>query len=349
MDDSSLEYVLLNKREVFVYKIPPRSPQGHRAEDWKECIWRGKLQVVARGDTCAVKLLDVNTGKLFAQCPVTENYEQSVERTVDSSRYFALRVDDGGGRHAFIGMGFESRNDAFDLNCALSDYARRRQVELQGTTSDTPSDVPQRDYRLKEGEKIKVELKGLKGKPRSRTQGSSSSAASPSLTPFPSPPVGPDGNSPLLAVPPPPPAKHRAVRREKSPFDDSGGLLDELLTEPSRTSQQPTVTSNDLLDLEFTDFQAATPADAAAAPPPPPHDSPSDIPRWATSTNPAETYAGSDPEHFTDFGFASAETVFISSTVSLDVSSSSSLSSDAPTACSPVPSVSSDAPHLSVG
>eukprot|EP00922_Rhytidocystis_sp_ex-Travisia-forbesii_P050940 GHVS01075666.1.p1 GENE.GHVS01075666.1~~GHVS01075666.1.p1 ORF type:complete len:345 (+),score=73.58 GHVS01075666.1:328-1362(+) len=325
MDDSSLEYVLLNKREVFVYKIPPRSPQGHRAEDWKECIWCGKLQVVASGTTCAVKLLDVNTAKLFAQCPVTENYEESVERTTDSSRYFALRVDDGRGRHAFIGMGFESRNDAFDFNCALSDYARRRQVELQGSASDTPSDVPQRDYRLKEGEKIKVELKGLKGKSRSRTQSNTSN--SPSLHPFPSPPVQPEGGQcPFLAVPPPPPAKNRAVRREKSPFDEStsSGALDDLFASPSCASQQPlqppsgsrSVEQN-LLDLEFTDFQAGAPADifAGAAPVDPP---------VISAPPPTDRYAAlSDPQSFSDFGCTSAAALFTTSPSS-DVSSSPS-------------------------
>eukprot|EP00922_Rhytidocystis_sp_ex-Travisia-forbesii_P050939 GHVS01075664.1.p1 GENE.GHVS01075664.1~~GHVS01075664.1.p1 ORF type:complete len:357 (+),score=78.72 GHVS01075664.1:290-1360(+) len=356
MDDSSLEYVLLNKREVFVYKIPPRSPQGHRAEDWKECIWRGKLQVVARETTCAVKLLDVNTAKLFAQCPVTENYEQSVERTMDSSRYFALRVDDGRGRHAFIGMGFESRNDAFDFNCALSDYARRRQVELQGSASDTPSDVPQRDYKLKEGEKIKVELKGMKRKPRSRTQGSSSTTDSPSLHPFPSPPAQPEGFSPFLAMPPPPPAKNRAVRREKSPFDDStsGGDLGDLINTAAPTSHasqpplQPTGNvEQDLMDLEFTDFQAATPVDvftagASSGPPvsptpPPPPPSSSDL------TSPAEIDVVSDLQSFSETAAARCSSLSsVGTTTSCDgvASASPSCSISAPP---------SDTPHLFIG
>eukprot|EP00922_Rhytidocystis_sp_ex-Travisia-forbesii_P050943 GHVS01075669.1.p1 GENE.GHVS01075669.1~~GHVS01075669.1.p1 ORF type:complete len:368 (+),score=70.61 GHVS01075669.1:187-1290(+) len=367
MDDASLEYVLLNKREVFVYKIPPRSPQGHRAEDWKECIWRGKLQVVARDTTCCVKLLDINTAKLFAECPVAEHYEQSVERTMDSSRYFVLRVDDGRGRHAFIGMGFESRNDAFDFNCALSDYARRRQVELQGSASDTPSDVPQRDYRLKEGEKIKVELKGLKTKPRSRTQGSPTTTDSPSSLPFPPPIAQSKDAAHFLAVPPPPASKHRAVRREKSPFDESdsaGAVLGDLLATSPRTShqlQQPTFTGNveqDLLSLEFSDFQGAPPAleTFAAAEVPSVSDPPKAvIPPLASPFLESSTSANTNKKSFEEFSFTSAASLFTSAALVSDSSSSPSLMSTA-ASCSPDSSVSSgsiastsNAPHLSAG
>lgn len=60
---------------------------------------------------------------MFAQCPVTS--PNSVEPVTDSSRYFVLRLEDEkNGRHAFVGMGFTERPDAFDFNATLHDHAR---------------------------------------------------------------------------------------------------------------------------------------------------------------------------------------------------------------------------------
>uniref|UniRef100_A0A0G4HJ31 NECAP PHear domain-containing protein n=1 Tax=Chromera velia CCMP2878 TaxID=1169474 RepID=A0A0G4HJ31_9ALVE len=166
--DEEIEYVLLQKNEVFVYKIPPRPPQGHRAENWKECIWRGKMTVTGKGDKCTIKLLDASSGELFAACPVPENQEQAVERAVDSTRYFVLRISDGQGRYYFIGMGFDSRNDAFDFNCALSDFSRRKEVEREQANAPPLPERPQQDFSLKEGQTIRVELKGRPARKREK-------------------------------------------------------------------------------------------------------------------------------------------------------------------------------------
>ncbi|CAK9086163.1 Uncharacterized protein At1g03900, partial [Durusdinium trenchii] len=97
MDDDELEYTLLNKREVLVYQIPPASSStGHKADDWKKCIWRGRLRIAGKGKDLSVKLLDGGSGNLFAQCAIPNgDYTNYVERVVDSSRYFVLKITNG--------------------------------------------------------------------------------------------------------------------------------------------------------------------------------------------------------------------------------------------------------------
>ena len=79
-------------------------------------MWSGKLRVIAKGDQAAILLIG-NDNSPFGTCPVTD--DGAVERTLDSGRYFVLRIQNAQGRHAFIGIAFNERNDAFDFNVAI--------------------------------------------------------------------------------------------------------------------------------------------------------------------------------------------------------------------------------------
>jgi len=162
-EDEEYEQVLCIIKECFVYKIPPRhTASGYRAADWdvSSFIWSGKLQVVSKGDNCVIKLIDSNTGVLFATCPYTPS---SVESVSDSSRYFVLRIDNGSGKHAFVGMGFTERSEAFDFNASLQDHNKYvRQRKEEETASQRLDQGPKLDFSLGEGQTFKVNIKTSK-------------------------------------------------------------------------------------------------------------------------------------------------------------------------------------------
>ena len=100
-------------RDAHVFKLPPRPTSGGwRGADWRDEVWQGTVKVVERGETTLVLLVDRTSGDIFAVCPIKDG---AVDRCVDSSRYFVLRIENALGRHMFIGMAFNERNDAFDL------------------------------------------------------------------------------------------------------------------------------------------------------------------------------------------------------------------------------------------
>ncbi|PKU27344.1 adaptin ear-binding coat-associated protein 2 [Limosa lapponica baueri] len=95
-----------------------------RAAEWQldQPAWSGRLRITAKGKIAFIKLEDKTSGELFAQAPVEQFPGIAVESVTDSSRYFVLRIEDGNGRRAFIGVGFVDRGDAFDFNVALQDH-----------------------------------------------------------------------------------------------------------------------------------------------------------------------------------------------------------------------------------
>ncbi|KAL3365041.1 hypothetical protein AABB24_010272, partial [Solanum stoloniferum] len=159
-DEESFEHTLLVVREVNVFKIPPRPTSGgYKCGEWLQTdkIWSGRLRVVSCKDRCEIRLEDPNSGELFAACFVPPGQrESSVESVLDSSRYFVLKIEDGTGKHAFIGLGFSERNEAFDFNVALSDHEKymKRYAEKDGDEAETSSDGhidfhPAVNHRLK--------------------------------------------------------------------------------------------------------------------------------------------------------------------------------------------------------
>ena len=168
-----IERTLTVLRECHVYTLPPRPHGGFRCQDWPKTshIFSGRVRVVTRGTACTVKLEDVDTGTLFAQCPLdNDKPEVSVEPVTDSSRYFVLRVVDNSGRHAFLGMGFKERNDAFDFNVTLQDHVKQLRNEIESEAAAAAPAPPPQDFTLKGNLSISV---GQSAKPRAPAEGRS--------------------------------------------------------------------------------------------------------------------------------------------------------------------------------
>ncbi|KAK0546429.1 hypothetical protein OC846_005273 [Tilletia horrida] len=215
MDDDAVEQVLFVARECYVYRVPPRSSTaGYRAAEWGDMeafLWKGRLRIIAKGEGCAIRLEDKDSGEIFAVAP----YDLSgtaVEPVLDSSRYFVLRVESddpnnaGKKRKAYIGMGFLDRSESFDFQVALSEWVRRTRAAKAGPSENTDDSSastgpsphlpagPKVDLSLKEGATFSIKLPGG-GKKIDKAGGVNLLGGSSS---------GGGGGKPFLPPPPPP-------------------------------------------------------------------------------------------------------------------------------------------------
>lgn len=167
-----------------------------------------------------ILLEDPSTGTLFAAAPYTTT--AAVEPTTDSSRFFAVRVQDPSGKQkATLGVGFEERSEAFDFGVALQEAARALGLSQPGSSSGArpPGGAKtgaaaaaveeKRDLSLKEGETITINLAGTRfaGRRAARSESQEDKKE------------GEEGEGPTnlssFALPPPPPPSAREVRAQK--------------------------------------------------------------------------------------------------------------------------------------
>ncbi|KAI7835318.1 hypothetical protein COHA_004710 [Chlorella ohadii] len=181
------DMVLFRCKEAYVYRVPPATTVGHRAELWDVNKWLAtvSLRVVQADDDAYVRLLDEKTGELFAECPVPTDkpLQTAIEPVIDSSRYFVLRiVDRASGRHAFIGVGFRERSEASDFNAALHEFlqyikrkrtaeamrhAYEERLQSQASAGSESSEAasplaPLPDLSIKEGETLRLRINAPK-------------------------------------------------------------------------------------------------------------------------------------------------------------------------------------------
>ncbi|KAI4378342.1 hypothetical protein MLD38_015833 [Melastoma candidum] len=165
-EDESVELVLFQVSECYVYMIPPRkTAASYRADEWdvNKWTWEGVLKVISKGEECIIRLEDKASGTLYARAFLRNGEPHPVEPVIDSSRYFVLRVEENIGgrlRHAFIGIGFRERNQAYDFQAALHDHAKYLNKKKEAEEMEQHyQHAPFVDYSLKEGETIVIPVK----------------------------------------------------------------------------------------------------------------------------------------------------------------------------------------------
>jgi hypothetical protein len=151
--------------KVNAFKVPPlKQAEGYKCSGWEgQQLWSGRCRVLAKGTVARIVLDDPASGNVFAEAPLDN--PNAVEAAVDSSRYFVLRVVSGT-RHAFIGIGFNDRNEAFDFKTAIEESKKviRDFASSQASAGSAPPPITSsgKDYSL-HGGKISLDIAGAPG------------------------------------------------------------------------------------------------------------------------------------------------------------------------------------------
>ncbi|CAN1123331.1 Uncharacterized protein At1g03900 [Linum perenne] len=271
-ESDAVELVLFKVPECYVYLIPPRKTAGsYRADEWdvNKWAWEGSLKVVSRTEECIIRLEDKSTGELYARAFLRRGEPHPVEPVIDSSRYFVLRIEeniDGRLRHAFIGVGFRERTEAYDFQAALHDHMKyldkkKTAEEMEQHFQHTSG----HDYSLKEGETLVLQIKNPRTGRGLKSQSLEQGVNNLSLE------EKSGGNKePILSIkpPPPPPATLSPTVRPmyitpgnsppKLSLDAKADTTSNTTTEDGKEHQsQGNESTQDTVDDDFGDFQAA--------------------------------------------------------------------------------------------
>ncbi|KAL8713040.1 MAG: hypothetical protein Q9220_002900 [cf. Caloplaca sp. 1 TL-2023] len=179
--------------------------------------------------TTFILLEDRDTGALFAEAPYTSPL--TVQPVVDSSRFFALRVQDrANNRTAMLGIGFEERSEAFDFGVCLQGVRRVMGMEKDVSSSaaaqmkglgarrgEEEGGKSKKNWGLKEGEMIRVEIGGGKGGRRTTTvEGKKEEAGDGDVGALFAIKPPPEGGGGMPSLAPPPSAKEIKAERRRS-------------------------------------------------------------------------------------------------------------------------------------
>ncbi|KAF2143674.1 uncharacterized protein K452DRAFT_357317 [Aplosporella prunicola CBS 121167] len=275
----AIQRILYIARKVHIYQIPPATTtKGYNAASWTandnaNLIFTARLRLLETavpnrhdgdGDdqpsetvTTSLLLEDPSTGDLFAAAPYTS--PAVVEQALDSSRFFAVRVVGEGGRKATLGVGFEERSDAVDFSIALQDSRKVLGFEptaggpgklagAKGSSAAAAKEDEKRDFSLKEGETITVNIGGRGRRRQNDAPPAQQDAQAALFSIGPPPSAGKNNGGAVPFLPPPPTASEVKAERRRSK-----GLPLHGQVQPRQAG--PTAQELGFDDGEFGEFQ----------------------------------------------------------------------------------------------
>lgn len=137
---------------------------------------------MAKGPILKIRLEKGGGGPVFCEsAPIdcTRSIASFIERVLDSSRYFVLKVIDPASKRAtHLGIGFREKSDAFDFNAVIHDH-------VTSSTRQAKDDVDSKSASNKEESEedehqsnfssltspVKIEFKGALLKPKAESEG----------------------------------------------------------------------------------------------------------------------------------------------------------------------------------
>jgi len=121
-----------------------------------------RVVVATRGRDVLLRFFRIEGDKLFAVCPIRRGGPVGLEPVSDSSRYFCVRLENDRGQSAFVGLGFNKREDAFDLKSSIADAQKQAEAEERGGVSAADLGIGElgSDFSLKQGQSLSIKIGG---------------------------------------------------------------------------------------------------------------------------------------------------------------------------------------------
>lgn len=98
-------------------------------------------------------------GNEYAKAIIADNFKDSIQKVVDSSRGYAVKLTSEDGRAMWVGVGFHDRNDAFDFFTAFEDFNRKREMERNPHLFKNQN-RPKIDCSMQKGQLIVLDIGG---------------------------------------------------------------------------------------------------------------------------------------------------------------------------------------------